>query len=163
MKPGMRSRCDPIHYQATLSALAKCGCGLIGPSRDAAVLRRLYADYASVAARPYARATWELMLRAEQRPVEQGGAEHQFIRICECNGERKDASDIELDDASDTHWGKHLQIKPRILTTIDDKASLRVKGGALVVCDGSETLVYEAGARKPQAIVMTGWSGTGND
>jgi len=34
-----------------------------------------------------------------------------------------------------------------------------VKGGALVVSDGSERLIYEAGARKPQAIVMTGWGG----
>jgi hypothetical protein len=41
-----KSRCDPIDYRATLSALAESGCGLIGPGRDAMVLRRLYADYA---------------------------------------------------------------------------------------------------------------------
>jgi hypothetical protein len=63
----MRARCDPIDTEATLRALAEQGCGLIGPSRDAGALRRLYADYASVAARPYARATWEGMLRTAER------------------------------------------------------------------------------------------------
>ena len=61
-----KTRCDPIDTKATLSALAESGCGLIGPSRDAALLRRLYADYASVAARPYARASWEKVLRAAE-------------------------------------------------------------------------------------------------
>jgi hypothetical protein len=64
-----------------------------------------------------------------------------------------------LDTASDAYWEKFLRIKPRVLTTVADNASLRVKGGALVVSDGSERLIYEAGARKPQAIVMTGWGG----
>jgi hypothetical protein len=61
-----RPRCDPIDVDATLRALAEKGCGLTGGSRDAGVLRRLYADYASVAAWPYARASWEGMLRQAQ-------------------------------------------------------------------------------------------------
>jgi hypothetical protein len=64
-----KSRCDPIDYRARLGALAEHGSGLIGPDRDAAALRRLYADYASVAARPYARASWEMLLRMAY-PVE---------------------------------------------------------------------------------------------
>jgi CRISPR-associated protein Cas1 len=67
--------------------------------------------------------------------------------------------DASLDEASDVHWSKFLQVKPRVLTTAADNASLRVKGGALIVCDGEHRLVYEASARKPQAIVMMGWSG----
>jgi hypothetical protein len=147
----MRARCDPIDYEATLSMLAESGCGLIGPSREAATLRRLYADYASVAARPYARATWELMLRKAERKVDSSHVSGLHM------SEKAEA--VEQDEASDAHWAERLQVKPRILTTVGDNASLRVKGGALVVCDGDKRLVYEASARRPQAIVMTGWSG----
>src|SRR5271167_3171718 len=95
-----KNRCDPIDYPATLAALAEQSCGLVGGSRDAATLRRLYVDYASVAARPYGRRTWELMLRAEQRRFERlapgsegskDGPGHesqkpQHILTCECVG-----------------------------------------------------------------------------
>jgi hypothetical protein len=59
-----KPRCDPIEIQVTLSVLAERGCGLVGGSRDPAALRRLYADYASVATRPYAGASWAKVLRA---------------------------------------------------------------------------------------------------
>jgi CRISP-associated protein Cas1 len=42
---------------------------------------------------------------------------------------------------------------------VSDNTSLRVKGGALVVHDGDQRLVFEAAAPKPRAIVMSGWSG----
>ena len=40
----------------------------------------------------------------------------------------------EQDDASDAFWADHLPVKPRVLTTMSDNASLRVKGGALGLC-----------------------------
>jgi CRISP-associated protein Cas1 len=156
----MRARCDPIDTEATLRALAEQGCGLIGPSRDAGALRRLYADYASVAARPYARATWEGMLRTAERKGGgvggKAGENGSYVNGLHVNEKLGAAAQ---DEASDTHWAERLQIKPRVLTTVADNASLRVKGGALIVCDGNKRLVYETSARRPQAIVMTGWSG----
>ena len=65
----------------------------------------------------------------------------------------------DQDAASDAFWAEHLPVKPRVLTTMSDNASLRVKGGALIVHDGERRVVFEAAAPKPRAIVMTGWSG----
>ena len=64
--------------------------------------------------------------------------------------------DASSDMASDAYWEKFLPVKPCILTTVHDNTALRVRGGALIVYDGEHKTVYEAGARKPQAIVMTG-------
>jgi CRISPR-associated protein Cas1 len=53
----------------------------------------------------------------------------------------------------------HLAVKPRVVTTEADNASLTVKGGSLFVCDGERRLRYDAGTRMPAAIVMAGWGG----
>jgi CRISPR-associated endonuclease Cas1 len=94
-----------------------------------------YRDYASQAARPYARSTWELMLKARSShvaPIAQIAAP----------------------------WVGLTPVKPvNVLTTISDRASLKVKGGALCVTDGAHELRYERRSVKPLAIVMTGWSG----
>jgi CRISPR-associated protein Cas1 len=65
-----------------------------------------------------------------------------------------------LSDAeSDAFWGPRLAVKPRVVTTEADNASLTVKGGSLFVHDGERRLRYDAGAKMPTAIVMAGWGG----
>jgi hypothetical protein len=57
---------------------------LIGSGREAKALRRMYADYASVAARPYARSSWEFSTIPQRRAID---AEYQIdVAIsCECS------------------------------------------------------------------------------
>src|SRR5271166_4573506 len=146
-----RPLCDPIDLPRVLSELAQ---GRTTPLKA-------YREYASEAARPYARSTFEQILdRARKgspesdnkREVSQPG--FPFDKTNMVPGD-----DASNDEASDVYWEKFLPVKPRILTTVHDNTSLRVKGGALVVCDGEQKIVYEASVRKPQAIVMTGWGG----
>jgi CRISPR/Cas system-associated endonuclease Cas1 len=97
--------------------------------------RQAYEAYAACAARPYARSTWELLLK---RPK---AAPTTLFKIAE-------------------PWSELAPFKPsNILTTTSDRASLKVKGGALRVTDGTHELVYERRSVKPLAIVMVGWSG----
>jgi hypothetical protein len=143
-----------------LSALAESGSGLIGPSRDAAALRRLYADYASVAARPYARATWELMLRAEQRQL------GQATNNCSSGATKDMHADIGLYEtelrpkASLACLDWLSPVKPaNILTLLSDAPALYVRGDSLVCRDDDLILKYERRSHKPYAIVLTGWGG----
>jgi hypothetical protein len=148
-----KTRCDPLDTEATLAALEKCGSGLIGPRRAAGVLRRLYADYASVAARPYARASWEKMLRAAQTEGTQGREK------LDKNSSQVNSSYMNDKVVAD-YWSRFEQVKPaNILATTSDNANLKVRGSALIVMDAPLTLTYEKRGTKPQAIVMFGWSG----
>ena len=102
--------------------------------------RLAYEAYCSTAARPYARSTWEVLLR---RPVS-------------VLGSSPGTAPLEIA----APWNDWSHAKPAtILTTVEDNAGLKVKGGALHVIDGSRTLVYEKRSVKPRAIVMTGWAG----
>lgn len=122
-----RPSCDPIDIATTLADLAA------GKPRPI-----VYADYASVAARPYARASWETILRKgrqEPRPIPKP-RQHAIIA-----------------DGG--------PIKPStVLALVSDGPSLTVKGDALHVRDGPIKLVYERRSRKPEAIVTTGWGGS---
>ena len=69
------------------------------------------------------------------------------------------ALDAAADAESDAFWGARLAVKPRVVTTEADNASLTVKGGSLFVYDGERRLRYDAGAKMPAAIVMAGWGG----
>jgi CRISPR-associated protein Cas1 len=60
---------------------------------------------------------------------------------------------------SDALWTARLKVKPTIVTTCADNATLRVKGGALIVYDGAHSLTYAAGGKHPSAIIMAGWGG----
>jgi hypothetical protein len=138
-----RSRCDPFDAPLIITAL---------DNREITPLKA-YQEYASVAARPYARSTFELLLQQARR-----GAS----RKVDASGQA--ATEIQLpaadqDAASDAFWAEHLPVKPHLLTTVSDNASLRVKGGTLIVHDGERRPVFEASAPKPRAIVMSGWSG----
>jgi CRISP-associated protein Cas1 len=138
-----RPRCDPFDALAIITAL----------DEHRTTPLKAYQDYASVAARPYGRSTFELLLKQARR-----GALHGDYAPAEIAPEAE-RSLAEQDAASDAHWAQHLLVKPRVLTTMSDNASLRVKSGALIVHDGERRLVFEASAPKPRAIVMTGWSG----
>jgi CRISPR-associated endonuclease Cas1 len=148
-----KNRCDPIDYQATLAALVERGSGLIGPSRDAITLRRLYADYASVAARPYARASWEMLLRTAQRKAEVGGIE--ATEIC------SHVSSSRMNGLAAASVAERLSpVKPaNILTLSSDAPMLYVRGDSLVCRDDDLILKYERRSHKPYAIVLTGWGG----
>jgi CRISPR-associated protein Cas1 len=138
-----RPRCDPFDPLAVIADL----------DVRATTPLKAYQDYASVAARPYARATFELLIAKAKRGAAQGPA---FPNIAVPN---PSPSFAERDQASEAFWAEHVPVKPRVLTTVFDNASLRVKGGALTVHDGERRLVFEAAAPKPRAIVMCGWSG----
>jgi hypothetical protein len=142
-----RPRCDPIDVATVLDAL----------SRGRTTPFQAYREYASTAARPYARASWEGILKLARRSRQD--CPYNVLAVTPLRQAQDELDPASLDIASDTHWERFLRVKPRVLTTVHDNASLRVKGGALIVCDGDHRLVYEASARKPQAIVMMGWSG----
>jgi CRISP-associated protein Cas1 len=101
--------------------------------------RAAYLAYAATAARPYARSTFALMLRNA------------------ANGAAIERPQDEPD--SDAFWAVRLKVKPSIVTTCADSATLRVKGGALIVYEGAHSLTYTAGGKHPSAIVMAGWGG----
>jgi CRISP-associated protein Cas1 len=138
-----RPRCDPFD---ALASIADLDAGKSTPLKA-------YHDYAAVAARPYARSTFELLLQQARR-----GVPHKVYASTQPAAETQ-LSAAQQDFTSDAFWAEHLPVKPRVLTTVCDNASLRVKGGALIVHDGERKLVFEAAAPKPRAIVMSGWSG----
>jgi CRISP-associated protein Cas1 len=124
-----RPRCDGFDAASVRAAI----------EQGKATERSLYLTYAATAARPYARSTFALMLRSA------------------ANGAAIERPQDELD--SESFWAARLKVKPSVLTTCADNASLRVKGGALIVYDGAHSLTYTAGGKHPSAIVMAGWGG----
>ncbi len=137
-----RPRCDSFDAAAIIAAIGK---GETTPLRA-------YQDYAATAARPYARATFETYLRRHERlgPSPQARAAVPLA---------PHVIDADADAELDAFWGARLAVKPRVVTTEADNASLTVKGGSLFVHDGERRLRYDAGARMPAAIVMAGWNG----
>ena len=131
-----RPRCDPFDAAAILAALAS---GKTTPLRA-------YEDYACEAARPYARSTFELIMRRVQ-----GGDPGMSPAPLE--------TEAEADTRRAAYWAARLKVKASIVTTCADNASLRVKGGSLIVFDGERSLKYAAGGKHPAAIVMAGWGG----
>lgn len=129
-----RPRCDPIDVNSVLSALAAGGTML-----------RLYRDYASTAARPYARSSWEAAIKQAQRG---------HIREDENKPPVLPSAPRVL---ARVYWEAQAPVKPaRVLTLTAESPSLRVKGGALHVRDGGQLIVYETRGAKSHAIVLTG-------
>ena len=124
-----RPRCDGFDAARVSAAI----------EQGKATERAAYLAYAATAARPYARSTFALMLR---NAANGGGIERP-----------QDEPD------SEAFWAARLKVKPSVLTTCADNATLRVKGGALIVYDGAHSLTYAAGGKHPSAIVMAGWGG----
>jgi hypothetical protein len=131
-----RARCDPIDVAATLARLS---AGAPRPS--------VYRAYAETAARPYSRASWEALLRLGQASLAKPSEGRQRATVNDADAE------------SDAFWEPRLSVKPRVITTEADNASLSVKGGSLFVYDGERRLRYDPGSRMPSAIVMAGWGG----
>jgi hypothetical protein len=127
-----RPRCDPFDANVIAQAIE---AGETTPLRA-------YEAYASVAARPYARSSWEVLLK-----------NNKHTRTV-----NKPRLVIKHTTPEASYWFD--PVKPsNILTTTFDNASLKVKGGALIVVDGDRKIIYEQRGLKPQAIVMTGWGG----
>src|ERR1700677_1057607 len=118
-----RPRCDPIDVPTVLSALAS---GRLTPFHA-------YREYAATAARPYARASWEGILKQARRSRQD--CPHSVLAVTPLGQAQRELDPASLDAASDAYWEQFLRIKSRVLTTVHDNASLRVKGGALIVCD----------------------------
>src|ERR1700683_1589197 len=105
-----RPRCDPFDAKALSKAI----------DAGEVTALRAYAAYASVAARPYARASWEKFINKSRGLPAQS----------------KPKIHISVDDDDDTpnYWNKLSPVKPaNVLTTIAEKASLSIKAGALYV------------------------------
>jgi CRISP-associated protein Cas1 len=131
-----RPRCDPFDAKALSKAI----------DAGEVTALRAYAAYASVAARPYARASWEKYINKSRRLPAQSKS--------------KEPVPIEDDDDTPNYWDKLSPVKPaNVLTTINEKASVSVRAGALYVNDGDRKITYEKRAVKPPAIVMTGFGG----
>jgi CRISPR/Cas system-associated endonuclease Cas1 len=127
-----RPRCDPFDANAVALAIEAAETTPL----------RAYEAYASVAARPYARSSWEVLLK-----------NCKYIQT-----DIKPPLTIKHATKQASYWFD--PVKPsNILTTTFDNASLKVKGGALIVVDGDRKITYEQRGLKPQAIVMTGWGG----
>jgi CRISPR-associated protein Cas1 len=137
-----RPRCDPFDAATILAAIG----------RGEITALRAYQNYAAVAARPYARSSFETVLQKHQRlgPSREPGS---------AVPPAPHAIDAAADAESDAFWGARLAVKSRVVTTEADNASLTVKGGSLFVYDGDRRLRYDAGARMPAAVVMAGWGG----
>jgi hypothetical protein len=100
--------------------------------------RAAYLDYASTAARPYARSTFALMLK-RQEP------------------EREDGEALTCADVLD-RCRERSPVKPKILS-LSPGGGLRVQAGALKVFDGGLTLTYARSAKPPLAIVLSSAGG----
>jgi CRISPR-associated protein Cas1 len=124
-----RPRCDGFDAPSVRAAIEQ------GTTTE----RAAYLAYAATAARPYARSTFALILR-------NAADGHAIERPQEAPN-------------SDAFWAARLKVKPSIVTTCADNATLRVKGGALIVYDGAHSLTYSAAGKHPSAIVMAGWGG----
>ena len=97
-----------------------------------------YRAYASIAARPYARSSWEQMVRSRRpaEPRQPPPARPQFAS--------KRASPVKPSN---------------VLTLTGENVGLSVNRGALHAGDGEAARVYEPRSVKPSAIVLIGWGG----
>jgi CRISP-associated protein Cas1 len=101
-------------------------------------ITNVYREYASIASRPYNNNTFQQIVAREKRDTIP----------------KKTTQPVATDYST-----RFDAVKSNILTTTCDSASLRVKGGSLIVAHGDNTLVYSNRSEKPQSIVMTGWGG----
>jgi hypothetical protein len=102
-----RPRCDPFDAAAIFAAIGK---GETTPLRA-------YQDYAATAARPYARASFETAL---QRHLRLGPSRDPTLAAAPS----PHAMDAAADAESDAFWGARLAVKPNLITTEADNASL---------------------------------------
>jgi CRISPR-associated endonuclease Cas1 len=143
----MRPRCDPFDAAMIRDAIAK------GETTE----RRAYEAYASTAARPYARSSFDVMLRLRNSPFENDRA----LRPCPFDQRKHSTASVTVPGSDRLHRAWRIApVKPsNVLTLTGDSISLSIKRGALIATRDVTTLVYEPRAVKPNAIVLTGWGG----
>ena len=135
-----RPRCDPFDAGAILKAI----------EAGETTRLRAYEAYASTAAKPYARSSWEVMLKQYRQP---SGIE-QTTKVSIPTPAPASMPGGRL------YWDRRSNVKPSyVLTTVSDNTRIAVRGASLIITDGDRKLVYEKRGVKPLAIVMTGWSG----
>lgn len=137
-----RPRCDPIDLAATLARLA-----------DGAPRPTVYRAYSETAARPYSRASWEVLLRTRKPTLAQDDRDRQRANA----GHADAVPDAVADAESYAFWEGRLKIKPSVVTAEADSANISAQGGSLHVRDGQRRLRYDPGSRMPSTIVMAGW------
>jgi len=130
-----RPRCDPFDAAAILAAIV---CG------ETTALRA-YREYASTAARPYARSTWEMMLKKSKA----GRREPSFFVFPPPLQKTAWGSPRRAQGRLSGRCGKPPPVKPsNVLTLTGDSVSLSVKRGALIAAKDATPLVYEPRAVK---------------
>ena len=131
-----RPRCDPFDPQATAAAI----------DSGETTARKAYEAYASEAARPYARSTFELLWRRADR------GPPTFNPM--------PASIDDADAMAEAFWSPLSTVKPRVVVTLSDNAALRARGASLVIFDPpNASLRYGPGDKHPAAVVMAGYGG----
>jgi CRISPR-associated endonuclease Cas1 len=120
-----RPRCDVFDVRAVRLAIERGGTNE----------RAAYLEYASTAARPYARSTFAVLLK------------------------RSEAIDpMEQPAAVPDRWYERTVVKPRILS-LSPGGGLRVQAGSLIAFDSAQKLVYTRAAKPPSAIVLSSAGG----
>jgi hypothetical protein len=127
-----RARCDQFDVAAVRAAIDR------GEQSE----RAAYLAYASTAARPYARSTFSVMVRAKQRapmpPMPQATSRPNL--------------------AAPDHWRERAPVKPGVLS-LSPGGGLRVHAGALIAFDREHSLTYSPSAKPPVAIVLSSAGG----
>ena len=120
--PFMRPRCDPFDASTIRAAIAS------GETTE----RRAYEAYASTAARPYARSSFDLMLRS-RKSAEKHAAPPMFPR----SGQAPRRFDPRIKSGERKHVAP---VKPsNVLTLIGESVSLSVNRGALIASGSNLT------------------------
>ena len=93
---------------------------------------------------PIARASWEALLRLGQASLAEP---REWPSRGKCGRWRAHHWDAMADAESDAFWEGRLKVKPSVVTTEADNASLSVRGGSLDFRDGARRLRYDPGSR----------------
>jgi CRISP-associated protein Cas1 len=124
-----RARCDPFDIAGIRAAIAS---GQISE-------RVAYLNYASGAARPFARSTFSGILRRTSPDQSPDGPPEQPGPLPE-------------------RWRDRMPVKPRILA-LGPGGGLRVQRGALIVFNGEMRLIYTKAAKPPSVIILSAVGG----
>jgi CRISPR-associated protein Cas1 len=142
-----RPRCDPFDISALRKAIEA------GETTE----RAAYLAYASTAARPYARSTFTVMLKATTK------VEAEPIGVTNNTGGKsplRPGAPCELAPArAEETWREKASAKPRILS-LAAGGGLRVQRAALVAFDASGPPIrYTPASKPPSAIVLSSAGG----
>jgi CRISPR-associated endonuclease Cas1 len=160
-----RTRCDPFDAEEVCIAIE---AGETTPLRA-------YEKYASTAARPYARSSWEVMLKQHRaragrnintfKSLHASGVDRNIDTFKPLNASETDQNidtfkSLHTSSAKSDYWTRLSNVKPAyVLTTTSNNTRIAVRGSSLIITDDDTRLVYEKRGVKPLSIVLTGWGG----